>query len=102
MRKHKVALMSYCPLAQAGSLRRGLFENRTLESLAEKYHATVPEIMLAWNIRDGHTIAIPRSSKAAHTLLNAHADQIELTEEDYQLIDKVYPAPTYKMPLDMQ
>ena len=102
MRKHNVALMSYCPLAQAGSLRRGLFENRTLESLAEKYHATVPEIMLAWNIRDGHTIAIPRSSKAAHTLSNAHADQIELTEEDYQLIDKVYPAPTYKMPLDMQ
>ena len=44
--------------------------------------------MLAWNIRDGHTIAIPRSGKAEHTLLNAGADKIQLTEEDYKAIDQ--------------
>ncbi|WP_036608774.1 hypothetical protein [Oribacterium sp. P6A1] len=62
----------------------------------------VPEILLSWNIRNGHTIAIPRSSKPDHTLTNVHADGIELTEEELQLIDKAYPAPTSKEYLDVQ
>lgn len=102
MIEHEVTLMSYCPLAQAGSLRKGLFGNKTLVQIAEKHGVSVPEILLSWNIRNGHTIAIPRSSKPDHTLTNAHADSIELTEEELQLIDKAYPAPTSKEYLDMQ
>ncbi len=102
MLEHDVALMSYCPLAQAGSLKRGIMQNQTLEELAKKYEVSVPEILLAWNIRNGHTIAIPRSSRPEHTLSNAHADSIELKEEDLLLIDKVYPAPDHKVYLDMQ
>ena len=102
MVEHDVALMSYCPLAQAGSLKRGLMQNQTLEELAKKYEVSVPEILLAWNIRNGHTIAIPRSSRPEHTLSNAHADSIELKEEDLLLIDKAYPAPDHKVYLDMQ
>ncbi|MBE6004508.1 MAG: aldo/keto reductase [Lachnospiraceae bacterium] len=102
MLEHDVALMSYCPLAQAGSLKRGLMQNQTLEELAKKYEVSVPEILLAWNIRNGHTIAIPRSSRPEHTLSNAHADSIELKEEDLRLIDKAYPAPDHKVYLDMQ
>lgn len=78
MREHEVALMSYCPLAQAGTLKRGLMTHPVLVGLAEKYNATVEQIMLAWNIRDGYTIAIPRSGKAEHTLQNAGADLITL------------------------
>lgn len=102
MIEHEVTLMSYCPLAQAGSLRKGLFGNKTLVQIAENHGVSVPEILLSWNIRNGHTIAIPRSSKPDHTLTNAHADGIELTEEELQLIDKAYPAPTSKEYLDMQ
>ncbi|MBP3241054.1 MAG: aldo/keto reductase [Oribacterium sp.] len=102
MVEHDVALMSYCPLAQAGSLKRGLMQNQTLEELAKKYEVSVPEILLAWNIRNGHTIALPRSSRPEHTLSNAHADSIELKEEDLLLIDKAYPAPDHKVYLDMQ
>lgn len=102
MRKHEVALMSYCPLAQGGTLKRHLMENPTLKKLAEKYDATVAQIMLAWNIRNGHTIAIPRSSRKEHTLENAAADQIELTKEDLAAIDRAFPKPTKKEWLDMQ
>ena len=102
MRKHDVALMSYCPLAQAGTLRRGILNNPVLKEIAQKHNATVEQIMLAWNIRDGHTIAIPRSGKAEHTLLNAGADKIQLTEEDYKAIDQAYPPPTKKEYLDIQ
>ena len=102
MREHQVALMAYCPLAQAGALQRGILENPTLKAIAKKYDAAVPEIMLAWNIRDGHTIAIPRSSQAAHTLSNARADRLTLTEADYKAIDAAFPAPTRKVRLDIQ
>ena len=102
MREHEVALMSYCPLAQAGTLKRGLMTHPVLVGLAEKYNATVEQIMLAWNIRDGYTIAIPRSGKAEHTLQNAGADLITLSEEDYQAIDRAFPKPVRKEYLDMQ
>lgn len=102
MKKHRVTLMSYCPLAQAGSLRRGLFHDGVLKDIAAKYGVTVPEILLAWNVRSGNTIAIPRSGKAAHTLSNAHAGTIELTEEDLALIDSRFPAPIRKEPLDIE
>lgn len=102
MRRHNVTLMSYCPLAQAGSLRRGLFDNRTLRKIADRHGVSVSEILLAWNIRDGHTIAIPRSSRPEHTLSNAHADQLELSEEELKMIDSVYPPPDHKEYLDMQ
>ena len=102
MRKHDVALMSYCPLAQAGALKRGILNNPVLKEIAQKHNATVEQIMLAWNIRDGHTIAIPRSGKAEHTLLNAGVDKIQLTEEDYKAIDQAYPPPTKKEYLDIQ
>lgn len=102
MREHNVALMSYCPLAQAGTLKRGLFADPVLNEIAEAHGVPVTEILLAWNIRDGHTVAIPRSSKAAHTLSNGHADTVELTEEDLKKIDRRYPAPRRKMPLDIQ
>lgn len=102
MREHNVTLMSYCPLAQAGTLKRGILSNTILKDLAKKYNATVEQIMLAWNIRDGHTIAIPRSSRFEHTLLNAASDNLQLTQEDYEKIDREFLPPTKKEYLDIQ
>lgn len=102
MREHNVALMSYCPLAQGGALHDGLISNPVLMQIASKHSATVPEIILAWNIRDGHTIAIPRSSKAEHTLLNAASDNIILDAEDLAIINREFPAPDHKVRLDTE
>ena len=102
MRRHGVALMAYCPLAQAGSLRRGLFENETVAAVAEKHGCDVTQVLLAWCIRDGSTIAIPCSSKKEHTLLNAGADALMLDEEDFINLDKAFPPPSHKMPLDVE
>ena len=102
MREKGVALMSYCPLAQAGSLRKGLFTNPVLQEIAAAHKCDVTQVLLSWNIRDGHTIAIPRSGSRAHTLLNAGADHINLTEEEIDMIDQAYPAPRRKIYLDMQ
>ena len=102
MRRQGVALMAYCPLAQAGTLRRGLFENEIVAAVAQKHGCDVTQVLLAWCIRDGSTIAIPRSSKKEHTLLNAGADTVQLDAEDLADLDKAFPPPTHKMPLDVE
>lgn len=71
-------------------------------AVARRHGATVPQVVLAWDVRGGDTIAIPRSSRPEHTLENAAADAIELTEEDLALISRDFPAPSHKMPLDME
>lgn len=102
MREHKVLLMAYCPLAQGGDLKRGLYQNPVLQQIVANHNATISQIMLAFTMRDGNSITIPRSGKKEHTLENAGADSITLTKEELAMIDKAYPAPTHKVYLDMQ
>lgn len=102
MRERGVALMAYCPLAQGGSLRRGLFRSRALNDIAARRGATVAQILLAWAIRGGNTVAIPRSSSPEHTAENAGADAIELTAEELAAIDREFAPPRRKEPLDIQ
>ena len=104
LRQADVATMAYCPLAQGATLREGagLFENPTLIQIAEAHEATVPQVMLAWVIRDGHTLAIPRSGKAEHTRDNVAALHLDLTEQDLAQIDQAFPAPTGPTPLDSE
>lgn len=102
MREHDVALMAYCPIAQGGRLSPGLRLNPQLKKIADKHNAGVEQIMLAFAIRDGHSIAIPRSGSREHTILNAKAGDIILTEEDIRSLDNEFPAPGRRTPLDIQ
>ena len=97
-----MAFMAYCPLAMGGRLKRGVSENAVLRQIAESRGAAVRQIMLAWAIRDGNTIAIPKSSSEKHTVENAQAADILLTDEEMNLLDDEFPAPDREMPLDVE
>ena len=101
MRQHQVPLMAYCPLAQGGDLHRGLYGNPVLRKIAESHKATVSQVLLAFAVRDGSTIAVPRSSKKEHTLDNAGAAGLVLTDEELGMIDREFPAPSHKEYLDI-
>ncbi len=101
MREHGVPLMAYCPLAQGGDLRRGLYQSRTLHEIAAAHGASIAQVLLAFVLRDGNTIAIPRSSKKAHTLDNAGADRLVLTEAELHAIDLEFAPPKRKVYLDI-
>ena len=94
--------MAYCPLAINGTLRSGIIGNPVLKQVADAHNASVQQIMLAWAIRDGNVIAIPKSTTKEHTLQNATAGDIELTDEDLEMLDKVFPAPDREVPLDVE
>lgn len=101
MRSHNLPVMAYCPLAQGGDLKRGLFENESVKKVAEKHHATISQVLLAFVIHAGDIIAIPRASQASHARDNAAAAKIFLDEEDMALLNAAFPAPNHPVPLDV-
>ena len=97
-----VTLMAYCPLAQGGKLKPVLLKNKVLQKIAKEHQCSIYQILLAWTIRNGNTIAIPRSSKKEHTLDNAGSVNVILSETDLQRIDSAFPPPIRRTILDMQ
>lgn len=101
LEEHKVPVMAYCPLAQAGDLKQGLYENPVLIRIADAHQCTVSNILLAFVIRSGNVVAIPRTANKHHALDNAKAWEVELTEDELHEIDQAFPAPVRKMYLDI-
>jgi diketogulonate reductase-like aldo/keto reductase len=99
--EHNMPIMAYSPLAQGGSLRRQLLSDPTIIEIAEKYNVQPLQIALAWTIRSNNVIAIPKAVKEEHVLSNAQAATIQLTIEDLNRLDEVFPKPTRKIPLDI-
>lgn len=99
IQQKKIPLMAYSPVAQGDQFGANLLKKPVLKEIAEKHQVDVFQILLAWAIRDGNTIAIPQSGNPAHVLNNIHAATIELDQEDLMKINQIYPKPTKKMPL---
>ncbi|NGM82844.1 aldo/keto reductase [Paenibacillus sp. 7124] len=100
-RKRQMPIMAYSPLAQAGALRKGLVQNEAVKAVAETHGATPLQVILAWCIREGGVIAIPKASSREHVLQNAAAALIDLSEEELRQLDRAFPEPERKMPLDI-
>ncbi|MDK2962698.1 MAG: hypothetical protein PWQ29_92 [Verrucomicrobiota bacterium] len=99
--RHGISIMAYSPLAQGGTLRKRFLSHDALRQVAEAHQADRFQIMLAWCLRSGRVIAIPKASSVGHVKSNAHAARIRLTEEDLALLDRAFPAPDHKVALDM-
>ena len=100
MEEKQIPVMAYCPLAQAGTLKREMLHNRVLNEVAQKYGISVMQLLLLFVLQQPNVIAIPRSGKKEHVLLDAAVRDITFSEEDYRRIGREYPAPTEKTPLD--
>lgn len=100
-KKHGIPVMAYCPLAQAGTLRKEMLNNRVMQEIAGKYHISVIQLLLLFVLRKDEIIAIPRSGKKKHVLENWAVKSVQVEEKDREIIDRVFPAPKRKMPLDI-
>jgi diketogulonate reductase-like aldo/keto reductase len=101
LRGHDISVMAYCPLAQGGSLRRGLLSSQTVLDIAAGHSATPSQVLLAFLLAQPGVIPIPRSSREVHALENAGAASIRLTAQEVSVLSKAFPAPTRKVALDM-
>jgi diketogulonate reductase-like aldo/keto reductase len=94
--KQQIAVMAYCPLAQGD-----IPEDGAVGKVAGRHGATPAQIMLAWCLRSGHVIAVPKTSNLARVAENAKAAEICLSAEDLAELDKDFPAPKRAEPLAM-
>ncbi len=100
-RQQQMPVMAYCPLAQAGRLRDDLFNSHAVQEVAHAHQATPAQVLLAWAIREQGLMAIPKASSADHVKENAAALALSLSAEAIALLDKAFPAPGRKTPLDV-
>ncbi len=100
-KQHNIPLMAYCPLAQAGRLRAEILKDEVLKAVAESYHISVIQLLLSFVLRHENVIAIPRSGDKKHILENREAFDIKLEAEDLKKLNARFPAPMWKVPLEI-
>lgn len=100
-RSHKIPVMAYSPLAQAGTLRKGVVESEVVQDIARNHEVSPLQIMLAWTIRENEMISIPKASYREHVIANAAAGLIKLSEAEKWRLHDAFPTPAWKVPLDM-
>jgi diketogulonate reductase-like aldo/keto reductase len=72
-----------------------------IKTIASRHNATPAQIALAWLLRQPDIIAIPKASRPEHVHENRAALEIELTDSDIKELDKAFPPPKRKIPLEM-
>jgi diketogulonate reductase-like aldo/keto reductase len=87
--RHRMPIMAYSPVGQGGRLLR----SKALAAVAQRHGATPAQIAIAWSLRSGAAISIPKATQPAHVRENAAAEGITLTAEDLAEIDAAHPPP---------
>jgi diketogulonate reductase-like aldo/keto reductase len=99
---HRVTLMAYSPLA--GVVDPGLDAARqdALCSVASRHDVSSTAVALAWILRpdSGPMVTIPKASRVDHVIHNAEALRVRLTDEDIELLDRVFPRATRDIELE--
>ena len=67
-RDQKIPFIAYTPVG-AGDERGNMISNPAVKQVAAAHNATPWQILLAFAIRDGNTLAIPQSGDPKHCLL---------------------------------
>lgn len=72
-----------------------------LKIVARHHNATPHQVLLAWTMRSGNVLTIPKASNVKHMKANLAATKIKLNDEDIALLNADFPQPTSKQPLEM-
>ncbi len=95
--RHRMPVMAYSPVGQAGRLLR----SRALIEVGKRHNATPAQVAIAWAMRGGNVIAIPKAADPEHVRQNAAAAALKLTSEDLATIDAAHKPPNRREPLGM-
>ncbi|MFC7288938.1 aldo/keto reductase [Herminiimonas glaciei] len=89
-------LMAYSPIEQGR-----LTEYPEVQDIAERHGVTPAQVALAWVLRQEGVIAIPKASTPAHVRENRAALDLQLTAEDLEELDDMFPPPDGPESLEM-
>ena len=96
MRKRSIPLMAYSPLDQGGLLRKA-----ALKKIAGEVGCTPAQLALAWLLAQPGVVTIPKSSSRERVKENLGAVDVKLSPKILADLDRAFPPPKGKQPLEM-
>jgi diketogulonate reductase-like aldo/keto reductase len=87
-------LMAYCPIDQSA-----LAGDARVAALAAPLGLTAAQVALAWTLRDGNVIAIPKAVREPHLRENFAAGSVTLDAATLIALDALFPPPRKVQPL---
>lgn len=96
MAKRGMPLMAYSPIEQGR-----LPDSPALTTIAARHQTTPAAVALAFAVRSGTVLAIPKASNMAHVEVNRASGDITLSPEDLATLDVAFPPPRRKATLAM-
>lgn len=100
--RNNIATIAYCPLAQGGRLRDQLLQSEAVKKVVDKHKITPMQVLLCFVLSQNNMLAIPKASKLEHMKQNIECLKIKLDKEDFGMLNKAFPAPIRKVPLDIE
>ncbi len=97
--KNSIALVGYTPYGTVPGASSQAYKR--LAAIARRHDATMRQVILAFLTRLDGTFTIPKAARLAHVVENANAGKLDLSEDDIQEIDELYPVPRRDVPLGM-
>ena len=94
--EEELPLMAYSPIEQGR-----LLDASALAEVAARHHVTPAQVALAWVLRHEDVIAIPKAASPAHVDENRAALDLHLSVKDIAHLNRAFPPPTSKVPLEM-
>ena len=95
-RERAIPVMAYSPIEQGR-----LLNHPELRAIAVRHGATPAQVALAWLLRQEGVIVIPKAATPAHVQENRAALDLDLSEQDLAEIERAFPAPVRRQPLEM-
>lgn len=96
MRERSIPLMAYSPLDQGALLRHA-----ALRTIADEAGCSPAQLALAWLLAQPGVVTIPKSASRARVEENFAALQVKLTPKTLADLDRAFPRPRTKQPLEM-
>lgn len=94
--QRSIPVMAYSPIEQGQ-----LSDEGTLEEIAEAHGATATQVALAWVMDKPGVMAIPKTSNPTRMEENLRALELRLTDADRAALDRAFPPPRRRQPLEM-
>lgn len=95
-RARDLPVMAYSPVEQGR-----LLGHRELGTIAQRCGAAPAQVALAWLLRQDGVIVIPKAATVEHVRQNRAALDLVLSDQDLAEIERVFPPPAGKKPLDI-
>ena len=96
LRRHRIPIMAYSPIEQARLLIKP-----ELVRFAQRHGMTPAQVALAWLLRNDDVIPIPKTSRIERLEENVAAMNYHLSAEQLDELDRLFPAPSHVVPLEM-